>query len=97
MMDDIGCETVGGMTGRGNRSPQRKSAPVTHCPPQIPHDLTQARTRAAAIGLASLIRVEFLNQLIDWQLLKDWLSNIYILFVTWRKNTPNAAIVRDSA
>jgi hypothetical protein len=33
---------VGGMLGRGN--------PVQLCPPQIPHDLTQARARAAAVG-----------------------------------------------
>jgi hypothetical protein len=36
--------------GRGNRSTQRKPAPVPLCPPQIPHDLTWARTRAAAVG-----------------------------------------------
>jgi hypothetical protein len=39
--DDYGA--VGGMgIGRGNRS--------TLCPPQIPHDLTWNRTRAAAVG-----------------------------------------------
>jgi hypothetical protein len=85
------------MIGRGNLSSRRKSAPVTQYPPQIPHDLTQARTLAAAIGLASLIGVEFLNKLIDWQLLKDWLSNTYTLLVAWRKNVPNAAMIRDSA
>jgi hypothetical protein len=26
--------------GRGNRSTQRKPAPVPLCPPRIPHDLT---------------------------------------------------------
>jgi hypothetical protein len=31
--------------GRGNRRTRRKPAPVSLCPPQIPHDLTQARTR----------------------------------------------------
>jgi hypothetical protein len=31
--------------GRGNRVP-----PVPLCPPQIPHDLTRARTRAAVVG-----------------------------------------------
>jgi hypothetical protein len=36
--------------GRGNRSTQRKHAPVALCAPQIPHDLTRARTRAAAVG-----------------------------------------------
>jgi hypothetical protein len=32
--------------GRGNRSTRRKSAPVPHCPSQIPHDLT----RTTAVG-----------------------------------------------
>jgi hypothetical protein len=35
--------------GRGNRSTRRKPAPVPLLPPQIPHDLTWARTRAAAV------------------------------------------------
>jgi hypothetical protein len=32
--------------GRGNQSARRKPTPVPFCPPQIPHDLTQDRTRA---------------------------------------------------
>jgi hypothetical protein len=35
---------------RGNRSTRRKPAPVPLCPPQIPHELIWARTRAAAVG-----------------------------------------------
>jgi hypothetical protein len=35
--------------GRGNWSTRRKHAPVPLCPPQIPHDLTWARTRTAAV------------------------------------------------
>jgi hypothetical protein len=35
---------------RRNRSTWRKLAPVLLCPPQIPHDLTWARTQAAAVG-----------------------------------------------
>jgi hypothetical protein len=47
MIDDGDCEAVGGMKiGRGNRS--RKPAPAPLCPPQIPHEQTWARTRAAA-------------------------------------------------
>jgi hypothetical protein len=47
--DDNGA--VGGMRiGRGNRSTRRKPAPVPLCPPQIPHDMTWDRTRAAAVG-----------------------------------------------
>jgi hypothetical protein len=47
------CEygAFGGMRiGRGNRSTQRKAAPVPLCPPQFPHDLTWDGTRAAAVG-----------------------------------------------
>jgi hypothetical protein len=45
------CGAVGGMKiGRGNLSTIRKPAPVPLCPPQIPHELTWDRTRAAAVG-----------------------------------------------
>jgi hypothetical protein len=37
-------------TGKGNRSTRRKLAPVQLYRPQIPHDLTQAGTRDAAVG-----------------------------------------------
>jgi hypothetical protein len=41
----------GGMRiGWGNRSTRRKPTPVPLCSPQIPHDLTWARNRAAAVG-----------------------------------------------
>jgi hypothetical protein len=51
--DDYGA--VGGMRiGKGNRSTRRKPAPVPLCLPQIPHDLTWARTRAAAVGFQRL-------------------------------------------
>jgi hypothetical protein len=36
--------------GRGNRSTRRKPASVPLCSPQIPHNLTWALTRAAAVG-----------------------------------------------
>jgi hypothetical protein len=39
--DYEGGEFGGMMIGRGNRSNQRKPAPVPPCPPQIPHDLTR--------------------------------------------------------
>jgi hypothetical protein len=35
--------------GRGNGSTRRVPAPVPLCPPQIPHDLTRARTLAAEV------------------------------------------------
>jgi hypothetical protein len=51
MIDDYDYGAVGGMRiGRGNRCTRRKPAPVPLCPPQIPHDLTWDRTRAAAAG-----------------------------------------------
>jgi hypothetical protein len=44
-------EAVGGISiGKGSRSTRRKPAPALLCPPQIPHDQTRARTRAAAVG-----------------------------------------------
>jgi hypothetical protein len=50
MVDDDECGAVGGMSGSGNQSTQTKPAPVPLCPPQIPHDLTWARTLAATVG-----------------------------------------------
>jgi hypothetical protein len=45
------CGAVDGMKiGRGNQNARRKPAPAPLCPPQIPHYLTWARTRAAAVG-----------------------------------------------
>jgi hypothetical protein len=47
---DDECGAIGGMRiGRENRSTRRKPTPVPLCPPQIPHDLTWTRTRAAAV------------------------------------------------
>jgi hypothetical protein len=51
MIDEGDCGAIGGMKiGRENRSTRRKPAPAPLCPPQIPHDQTRARTRAAAVG-----------------------------------------------
>jgi hypothetical protein len=51
MIDNGDCRAMGGMKiGRGNRSTRRKPALAPLCPPQIPHDLTRARTRTAAVG-----------------------------------------------
>jgi hypothetical protein len=51
MIHDDEYGAVGGMRiGRENRSTRRKPTPVPLYPPQIPHDLTWARTRAAAVG-----------------------------------------------
>jgi hypothetical protein len=49
--DDEECGAVGGMKiGWGNRSSRRNPIPESLCPPQIPHDLTWSRTRAAVVG-----------------------------------------------
>jgi hypothetical protein len=49
MINDGDCRAIGAMRiGRGNRSTRRKSTPVPLCPPQIPHELTLARNKAAA-------------------------------------------------
>jgi hypothetical protein len=47
--DDYGDGEICEMIGRGNRSTQRKSAPVPLCPPQTQH-AALTRTRAAAVG-----------------------------------------------
>jgi hypothetical protein len=50
MIDYDECGAVGGMRiDRGNWSTRRKPAPVPLYPPQILHDLTWARTQAAAV------------------------------------------------
>jgi hypothetical protein len=51
MIYDDACGEIGGMgIGRGNRSTRRKPTLVPLRPPQIPHDLTWARTRANTVG-----------------------------------------------
>jgi hypothetical protein len=51
MIDDDEYGVVRGTKiGRGDRSTQRKPVSLSVCPPQIPHDLTWDRTRAAAVG-----------------------------------------------
>jgi hypothetical protein len=51
MINDDDYGAIGGMrNGRGNRSTRRKPALVPLCPPRLPHDLTRAGTRVAAVG-----------------------------------------------
>jgi hypothetical protein len=54
MMDDDECGAVDRMTGRGNRSTRRISAPVPLCSPQIPHGLIRDLTQATAVGTRRL-------------------------------------------
>jgi hypothetical protein len=51
MIDEGDSGAIGGMKiGRGNQSTRRKPAPAPLCLPQISHDQTRARTRAATVG-----------------------------------------------
>jgi hypothetical protein len=51
MIDDGDYGAIGEMKiGSGNRSTRRKPASATLFPPQIPHEQTGTRTRAAAVG-----------------------------------------------
>jgi hypothetical protein len=52
--DDEGGAGGGIRIGRGHRNTRIKPAPVPFCPPQIPYDLTWARTRAAVVGIRRL-------------------------------------------
>jgi hypothetical protein len=55
-VNDDDCGAVGGMRiGRGIRSRRRNPAPAPLCPPEIPHDLSRALTRAAAVVFRRLI------------------------------------------
>jgi hypothetical protein len=50
-IDDGDCGAIDEIKiGKGNRNTRRKPASVPLCPSQIPHGLTWARTRAAAVG-----------------------------------------------
>jgi hypothetical protein len=60
--DDGECGAFGTMLiGRGNRR-TKKSAPVPLNPPQIPQDLTWARTQAAVVGSQRLTTLNGTNQ-----------------------------------
>jgi hypothetical protein len=53
-VDDDECGAIGEMPDRENWSTRIKPASVPLCPPQIPHDLNGARTRATAVGYRRL-------------------------------------------
>jgi hypothetical protein len=64
--DDDDCGAIGGMqSDRGNRSTRRKPVPVPLCPPQIPHDLTRARTRAASVGNPATNRLSYVTAVLS--------------------------------
>jgi hypothetical protein len=59
------CGAVGGMRiGRGNQNIRTKPAPVPFRPPQIPHDMTLARDRVAAVGSRQTNRLSYGRTLI---------------------------------
>jgi hypothetical protein len=72
MIDDGDCGAICGMKiGRRNQSTRRKPAPVPLRPPQIPHNLVRAGTRAAAVGSRPLT---------DWAMARPkWTLNYTIM------------------
>jgi hypothetical protein len=105
MIDDGDCRTIGGMKiGRGNRSTRRKPAPAPLCPPQIPHDQTRARTRAAAVGSQRLTAWAMARPLFIWYILyllnclqsRHRLSlHLEFVFITDFQNTENSGLFLD--
>jgi hypothetical protein len=60
MIDDGDCGAIDGMKiGKENRSTWRKPDPAPLCPPQIPHDQTRARTRAADLSCCYAVSLMF--------------------------------------
>jgi hypothetical protein len=60
MIDEDDCGAIGGMKiGRGNQSTLRKPAPAPLCPPQIPHDQTQAWTPDRRAGKPAINRLSY--------------------------------------
>jgi hypothetical protein len=60
MIHDGDCGAIlGTRIGRGNGSTRRKPASAPLCVPQIPHNQTQARTRAAAGGEPATNRLRY--------------------------------------
>jgi hypothetical protein len=91
MTDDCDCGAVGGMKiDRGNRSTRRKPAPVPLCPPSIPHDLTWARTRAAALLSQRLTAWALARPRIVFRRYRRLFSAVLVSCLLWKsckKNT----------
>jgi hypothetical protein len=60
--------------GRGNRSTREKPAPVPLYQPQIPHDLTWDRTRAAAVQFSFLMENTVVHHLQQLFPLHFWIN-----------------------
>jgi hypothetical protein len=80
----------GGMRmGRGNRSTRRRPAPVPLCSPQMPHDLTWDRIRAAAVGS---------RRLTPWATSRpsqrDVRNDVKLeTYLIWRKVSPERCVI----
>jgi hypothetical protein len=71
----------GGMRiGRRNQCAQRKCVPVPLCPPQIPHDLTLARTQAIIVGSLWLFYPENWGTTFLWNINNDWPDYMRAIF-----------------
>jgi hypothetical protein len=62
------------MSGKGKWGILRKPAPVSLCPPQIPHDLIQGETWAAAVG-----RQRLTAWTMAWPKASTWCLNLHLL------------------
>jgi hypothetical protein len=69
----------GSRIGRGNWRNRRKTAPVSLCSPQIPHDLTWPRTRSAALGSRWLTAWAMTRQ---WKCVTDVCNSIWKIAIT---------------
>jgi hypothetical protein len=71
-----GYEAFGGMRiGSGNRTTRNNPGPVPLCPPQIPHDLTWYRTRAAAVRSLATNHLSYGTALRGY-ILERWVFNL---------------------
>jgi hypothetical protein len=86
------------MSGRGNRSTRRKPASVPPCTPQIPHDLTRARTRSAMVGRRLLtawatsrpvLPFTLLSLTAGWSQISLFPSHSLVLFLSLYKGNPS--------
>jgi hypothetical protein len=78
--DDDDCGAIGGMRiSSWHRSTRRKPASVPLCPLQIPHVLTRARTRTAAVGS---------RRVPAWAMALTW-SIMEFAYLYYRKYTVN--------
>jgi hypothetical protein len=91
------CGAVSAMRiGRGNLSTRRKPAPVLLCPPQIPHDLTRARTLTTAVRSRRLIVWDMTRHSSIWLFLPRTLDFAWLTFRPWRWRRHSAPKCRST-